>query len=73
MTTDRDWLTPEKVAELCDVHISTVRKWISAKTIQARKVGGRWRIPAEEAMRAANGLANNVSTKSESRDNTSAE
>ena len=44
--------TPEEVAELCRVHVSTVRRWIALRQLRAiRLPGGTYRIPAEEVSR----------------------
>jgi excisionase family DNA binding protein len=44
--------TPEEVAELCRVHVSTVRRWIAQRQLQAiRLPGGSYRIPADEVSR----------------------
>ena len=48
---ERDY-TPEEIAELCRVHVSTVRRWIALRQLQAiRLPGGAYRIPAEEVSR----------------------
>lgn len=44
--------TPEEVAELCRVHVSTVRRWIAQGQVEAiRLPGGTYRIRAEEVSR----------------------
>ena len=38
-------------AALLDVSIRTVQRWIDGGTLQAFRVGGRWRVPAGEIAR----------------------
>lgn len=48
---ERD-LTPEELAEICRVHVSTVRRWINTGRLQAiRLPGGMYRIPTAEVER----------------------
>jgi excisionase family DNA binding protein len=37
-------LTPDEVAELAQLHVTTVRRLCLDGTIPARKIGGVWRI-----------------------------
>ena len=41
-------LTVEAAAELLSVHTRTVRRYIKENRLAARKVGGQWRIDAED-------------------------
>ena len=44
--------TAEELAELCKVHVSTVRRWIAAGRLRAiRLPGGNYRIPEAEVKR----------------------
>ena len=44
--------TPEELAELCRVHVSTVRRWIANGSVTAiRLPGGMYRIPGAEVER----------------------
>jgi len=45
---DKVYLTTEEVAELLQMHVRTVQRLIRDGEIGAFKVGGRWKIPAEE-------------------------
>jgi len=38
----------KEAAALLDVTTRTVQRWIEAGTLAAFKIGGRWRIPANE-------------------------
>ena len=41
-------LTVEAAAEILSVHTRTVRRYIKEQKLKAHKVGGQWRIAAEE-------------------------
>jgi excisionase family DNA binding protein len=49
-------LTVEATAELLRVHPGTVRRYILEKKLQARKVGGQWRVTAAD-LQAFSGVA----------------
>lgn len=36
----------KEAAALLDVSVRTAQRWIDNKTLQAFRVGGRWRVPA---------------------------
>ena len=43
---NREWLTPRQYAELMQVHISTVRRWLNKGEIpDAERHGNTWRTP----------------------------
>lgn len=51
MEKGRDW-TAEEVAEVCRVHVATVRRWIVNGQVWAiRLPGGNYRIPQAEVER----------------------
>lgn len=41
----------KEASVLLDVSIRTVQRWIDGGTLQAFRVGGRWRVPAGEIAR----------------------
>ena len=41
----------KEASVLLDVSVRTVQRWIDNKTLQAFRVGGRWRVPAGEIAR----------------------
>ena len=48
MTTNKEFYTIKEAADALKVSVPTVRRWIEDNTIEARKIGGRWRIPSSE-------------------------
>jgi excisionase family DNA binding protein len=45
------YLTAEEAAVILRVHPETVKRWLRAKLLVGKKVGGRlWRIPANEVV-----------------------
>ena len=48
VSVDKVYLTTEEAAELLRMHVRTVQRLIRDGEIGAFKVGGRWKIPAEE-------------------------
>lgn len=40
-------LTVQEVAQQCDVHRETVKRWIGDKKLKAFKLGGHWRVRPE--------------------------
>ena len=55
---DKKWMTAYEVARDLDVHHRTVLRWLAAGEIQANKVGGQWRIPAESFKQFLNKTSN---------------
>ena len=47
MTTD-EFLTPEQVAALLQVHIMSVYGWLNSGKLQGFKAGSQWRIRKED-------------------------
>lgn len=43
------------VAVVLGFHVKTVELWCRKETIRAVKLGGRWRVPAEEVERIRQG------------------
>lgn len=61
--------TPEQVAELLQVCVSSVRKWYASGKLDALKVGRRIRIPEsalEKFMQSRNGSGNSGSDTEQS-------
>ena len=48
---DRGFYTTTEAAKMLKVNARTIRRWIDKGYIQAKKIGGRWRIPASEVER----------------------
>lgn len=48
--TSKPYLSPKEAAQILDVHEETVLRWNKSKDnpLHARKIGGRWKIPAKE-------------------------
>ena len=42
------WLTIQEAADILRVSTRTIRKWIKAGELQAKKIGGVWRIRRKE-------------------------
>lgn len=45
------FLTTRQAAELLNVTVQTVRRWIGAGIIHGHRLGSRFRVPASEIMR----------------------
>jgi len=46
--------SPQEVAEMLDVHVKTVRRYLSNGTIIGNKIGGCWKISTEEIEKQIN-------------------
>lgn len=42
------YLTPEQVAEILQVSLITVKRWLTARAIPGYKVGRQWRVDPVE-------------------------
>lgn len=48
-----DWVTPQGAADLCEVSLSTIQRWIEKGRIKPGRVGTRYRIPLAELPKVA--------------------
>ena len=44
----KDFYSPKEVARILNVHVKTVRRYLRDGTIKGQKIGGSWKVSAEE-------------------------
>ncbi len=59
------FLTAEQVAELLQVHLDTVRRWLREGTLHGRKIGRVWRVPESELDNLKKAVANDSQKEQE--------
>lgn len=50
----KEMYSPQEVAEILDIHVKTVRRYLRDGTIMGQKIGGSWKIPLDEIQNQVN-------------------